>query len=203
MKQEAKQAEIINAAQELFTAYGFEKTTMTDIARRLGISKAALYYYFSDKESIIKSLAIREQEQFIAEIQTITTEATSTLEKLLAYATKRIELLQRHLTLSSMNLGTYASIKSLFVSILKEFRKQESELVTEIISIGIDKQEIQTELAAAEYAELYLDVLMGLRKNAFYSSERIEMNNLQFEAIKQVKHQSQLFTEIFIKGISD
>ncbi|MFC0878411.1 TetR/AcrR family transcriptional regulator [Saccharicrinis sp. FJH2] len=201
MKQETKQSEIINAAQELFSTFGFEKTTMTDIARRLGISKASLYYYFTDKESIIKSLAIREQEQFINEIQTITDGASSSKEKLLSYAGKRVELLQRHLTLSSMNIGTYTSIKTLFTSILTDFRKQETDLVTRILSIAIEKKEIR-DINPLELAELYLDVLMGLRKNAYYSSGKVALNNLQFEAIKQVKQQSQLFTEVFIKGIS-
>ncbi len=201
MKQIAKQTEIINAAHELFTIYGFEKTTMTDIAKQLSISKASLYYYFTDKESIIQSLAKRDIDQFIIEIQTIIDDASSTREKLLVYATKRIELLQRHLTLSSTNISTYSSIKSLFTSIFMEFRKQETELVTKILIIGIEKQEIN-EIKVPEHAELYLDVLMGLRKNAFYNSQKSGVNNIETKAIELVQKQSQLFTEIFINGIS-
>ncbi len=201
MKQQAKQTEIINAAQELFQTFGFEKTTMTDIAKHLGISKASLYYYFTDKEGIIRMLAIQDQKQFIAEIQTIEEQASSTHEKLVIYAGKRIELLQKHLTLSSINLATSSSIRSVFSSIIIEFRKKEIELVADILKNGIEKQEI-SEIVPEENAELYIDVLRGLRKNAFYNSEKFEFRKIGSTALNLAQKQSKLFTEIFIKGIS-
>ena len=201
MKQQAKQSEIINAAHKLFTTFGFEKTTMTDIARQMGISKASVYYYFTDKESIIKALAIRDQENFVREIEDITADIGNTRDKLIAYAIKRNELLQGFLTLSSMNLGTYNSIRSLFRTILIEFRKRESNLVTEILRLGIEKQEI-SKIDALEYAELFLDVLKGLRIKAFYNIEDNETRNLQLDNIMQVQKQAQMFTETFINGIT-
>ncbi len=201
MKQKAKQTEIINTAQELFKTFGFEKTTMTDIAKHLGISKASLYYYFTDKESIIRMLAIRDQEQFIAEIHAIEANVSSTHEKLVTYAGKRIELLQKHLTLSSINLATYSPIRSVFSSIITEFRKKEIEMVADILKKGIEKQEISG-INPSENAEVYIDVLRGLRKNAFYKSEKFEFSNIDAVALQQAQKQSQLFTEIFLKGIS-
>src|ERR1700744_2863729 len=44
---------ILDVAQELFTHQGYEKTSLRDIAERLGITKAALYYYFERKEDIL------------------------------------------------------------------------------------------------------------------------------------------------------
>ncbi|WP_035736655.1 TetR/AcrR family transcriptional regulator [Glycomyces arizonensis] len=46
-------AEIRDVALELFTEQGYEATSMREIAERLGISKAALYYHFKSKESIV------------------------------------------------------------------------------------------------------------------------------------------------------
>jgi AcrR family transcriptional regulator len=40
---------ILDVAQELFTRQGYEKTSLRDIAERLEITKAALYYYFERK----------------------------------------------------------------------------------------------------------------------------------------------------------
>ncbi|MEU0831100.1 helix-turn-helix domain-containing protein [Streptomyces sp. NPDC005969] len=49
-------AEIRKVAIELFTAQGYETTSLREIAERLGITKAALYYHFGSKEDIVRSL---------------------------------------------------------------------------------------------------------------------------------------------------
>jgi AcrR family transcriptional regulator len=43
-------------ALELFAEQGYEKTSLREIAERLGVTKAALYYYFKSKEDIVRSL---------------------------------------------------------------------------------------------------------------------------------------------------
>lgn len=43
-------------ALELFTEQGYEKTSLREIAERLGVTKAALYYHFKSKEDIVDSL---------------------------------------------------------------------------------------------------------------------------------------------------
>jgi AcrR family transcriptional regulator len=50
---------ILDVALELFTQNGYDKTSLRDIAERLGISKAALYYYFARKEDILLELHLR------------------------------------------------------------------------------------------------------------------------------------------------
>ncbi|WP_067692500.1 TetR/AcrR family transcriptional regulator [Nocardia jejuensis] len=44
-------------AMELFTERGYEKTSLREIAERLGVTKAALYYHFRTKEDIVASLS--------------------------------------------------------------------------------------------------------------------------------------------------
>lgn len=50
---------ILDVAQDLFTLQGYDKTSLRDIAERLGITKAALYYYFERKEDILLELHLR------------------------------------------------------------------------------------------------------------------------------------------------
>jgi AcrR family transcriptional regulator len=42
-------------ALELFTEEGYEKTSLREIAERLGVTKAALYYHFKSKDEIANS----------------------------------------------------------------------------------------------------------------------------------------------------
>ena len=43
-------------AVELFTEHGYEGTSLREIAERLDVTKAALYYHFKSKEDIVRSL---------------------------------------------------------------------------------------------------------------------------------------------------
>jgi AcrR family transcriptional regulator len=47
---------IQDIAIELFTEQGYEATSLREIAERLGVTKAALYYHFRTKDDIIASL---------------------------------------------------------------------------------------------------------------------------------------------------
>ncbi len=43
-------------ALQLFAEQGYEQTSLREIAEKLGVTKAALYYYFKSKEDIVRSL---------------------------------------------------------------------------------------------------------------------------------------------------
>ena len=59
-------ARIQQIAVELFTEHGYEGTSLREIAERLGVTKAALYYHFRSKEDIIQSLVEDYQGQIDA-----------------------------------------------------------------------------------------------------------------------------------------
>ncbi|OPH53262.1 TetR family transcriptional regulator [Paenibacillus ferrarius] len=47
---------ILETSYRLFAEHGFDKTSMTMIAKEVGLSKPALYYHFLSKEAIIQML---------------------------------------------------------------------------------------------------------------------------------------------------
>ncbi len=49
----------MEAALELFTEQGFDKTSLREVAERVGVTKAALYYHFRSKEELLSSLVGR------------------------------------------------------------------------------------------------------------------------------------------------
>jgi AcrR family transcriptional regulator len=50
-------------ALELFTEQGYEKTSLREIAERLDVTKAALYYHFKSKDDIVSSVVEDRIEQ--------------------------------------------------------------------------------------------------------------------------------------------
>ncbi len=53
---------ILDIALELFTTQGYDKTSLRQIAERLGFTKAAIYYHFSSKAEILMALHLRLHE---------------------------------------------------------------------------------------------------------------------------------------------
>ncbi|MET8362662.1 helix-turn-helix domain-containing protein [Micromonospora sp. NPDC049580] len=53
-------------ALELFTEQGYEKTSLREIAERLNVTKAALYYHFKSKDDIVASFVEDRLDQMDA-----------------------------------------------------------------------------------------------------------------------------------------
>jgi AcrR family transcriptional regulator len=50
---------ILDVALELFNERGYDKSSLREIAERLGVTKAALYYHFERKEDLLLALHLR------------------------------------------------------------------------------------------------------------------------------------------------
>lgn len=61
---------IQEVARDLFARQGVQRTSLQDIADELGITKPALYYHFSSREDLVRSILvplIEEGEKFVVE----------------------------------------------------------------------------------------------------------------------------------------
>jgi AcrR family transcriptional regulator len=81
--------EIVRSAKRLFQQYGYKKTTVSDIAKALGKVKSAIYYYFPDKESLLRAVIDEEIGKLIGSINDAVEMASTPEEKLKAYALTR------------------------------------------------------------------------------------------------------------------
>ncbi|MCX4512427.1 TetR/AcrR family transcriptional regulator [Streptomyces sp. NBC_01619] len=70
---------IQDVALELFAEHGYEKTSLREIAEKLEVTKAALYYHFKTKEDIVISI-FEDLTQPIDELITWAEEQPRTLE---------------------------------------------------------------------------------------------------------------------------
>lgn len=65
----ATQARILTAATELFLAQGYERTTVAEVAQHAGVSRATVFWHFSDKEGLFREAFNRLVEPFRVSIQ--------------------------------------------------------------------------------------------------------------------------------------
>lgn len=55
---------ILDAASGLFLHYGFDKTTVSDIARQAGVSKGTIYLHVDSKDHLLEELILRELKTY-------------------------------------------------------------------------------------------------------------------------------------------
>lgn len=81
---EERKNEILNAAELLFAAKGFESATVNDILAAVSIAKGTLYYYFKSKEDVLDALIDRRIQEGINKANEISASPLSPEQKLLA-----------------------------------------------------------------------------------------------------------------------
>ena len=100
MAQDTRDA-IRDVAVELFAQHGYERTSLREIAERLGMTKAALYYHYPSKQALLLSII----EPLISEWKTVAdkaetrTHSTSTVRAVLGEC---LDVLLRHRRIAGM-----------------------------------------------------------------------------------------------------
>lgn len=55
---------VLDSAKDLFLHYGFDKTTMNDIAKKAGVSKSTIYIRWKKKDALFDTLIWRESKDY-------------------------------------------------------------------------------------------------------------------------------------------
>ena len=93
-----RRAEILDAAQRLFTSKGVQATSMADLLHEVGIAKGTLYYHFPSKDEIVRALVDRTTGQIISRAEAIAQGEGPALAKFLAVlGSARVEGADREL----------------------------------------------------------------------------------------------------------
>lgn len=68
-KRQERAERILEAASALITRWGFNKTTMDDIARQAGVAKGTLYLHWKTKDALFRSLYYHESVKLASDIE--------------------------------------------------------------------------------------------------------------------------------------
>lgn len=150
---------ILNTMQELFQEGKAGTASVSDIAKRAGIAKGGLYYYFRSKEEVMDALVEREYENIIQNCQEVLDSsdinATGKLALLLhTYTTSYVDpSLDEYLHLPQNAAIHQKSLAQILLSL--------SKLITSVIEQGVKEGIYQCEYPE-EYAHILLSVFTFL-----------------------------------------
>src|SRR6187455_2262994 len=78
----AVREQIVEAARKHFSRYGYEKTTVSDLAKAIGFSKAYIYKFFDSKQAIGEAICSKTLNQIVAAVEEAVAGASTPTEKL-------------------------------------------------------------------------------------------------------------------------
>lgn len=171
--------DILDKSKELFQRFGYQKTTLTDIAKSVGKVKTAVYYYFSGKEEIFAALIQSEAEDFLIKLKkevALEKDATKKLEK---YVTARIQLMQKVATKYNFLKKEFFELMPLVEVNRANSFQEEIKWVEELMIENNKKGSMITEVPTFSSVML-VQSLKGLEIQMYVTDQLIvEKDNLQ------------------------
>lgn len=147
---------ILKASRRLFSAKGYEETTIEDVAEKARISKATLYNYFPSKESLLIGIAEDELEQIRRLIETELKEEPNSLVKL--YRVLEVFILDSIPYISLSRKITY--LNSCEESVLYATRLNMIEMIHQLVGEAQQQGRLRQDVAADDIVDMVMSIYL-------------------------------------------
>lgn len=180
-REDAKQR-IIQAAMEAIAERGYAQTTIEDVAKKLGVSKGAVYWYFSSKEDLLQEVFAT----ILAEIQRVAYDGYNRpFEEVLTLIFERYSLSDEKRRALFYEMFALASRNTPRVGhVVLEYVNGMVSLAEEGIKRGQQKGTITTETDARTLALLIVALYSGIQDYALTYMDHAEMRQLWLDAMR-------------------
>jgi len=191
-----KQEFIVEAAIKRFSHFGINKTTLTEVAEDLSISKQTLLYYFSDKQHLIAAVENQILNEYVEVLKSKADEAESIEAALIKMIEVRMLFYKKYFMLAdqfddSDNITT----KPTLAEAKSKFRATEALLLSDILAKGVDEGSLKP-MDVRKTARLLLDVLSAF---AHYVKEKKVLP--QPEDFQELYEKQKEVLHIFYNGL--
>lgn len=172
-KDECRKKIIISAGQ-IFSRFGFRKTTMDEIAKALKMGKSSVYYYFRSKEEIFEAVVLHEANILRNELTTAIKSVESPVDKMKKYVFVRMTSFEKlsnyYNAIFDKNLDHFEFIET----IRTKYDREELAILRLILYHGARKKVFN--IKNSEYTALAVQTtLKGLEVPLFWEKRRINM----------------------------
>jgi TetR/AcrR family transcriptional regulator len=199
MSQPGKKQLLLDAAQKRFAYYGISKVTMAEIAADVGLSKAAIYYYFKTKEEIFKEVVVREIEQFSGEMKNEIDAQTTAAEKLSVFIQSRFKAAERMHNFKKASIDAGVDLRTHMGDMFVEYRRREHLLIVGILKAGVSSGEF-TISSPKKTAALLQHIIFGL----ISARSRPQLYAVSDSEAPETSHEEEnvMLADLIVKGLT-
>jgi AcrR family transcriptional regulator len=135
-KKDLNRETILQIAQEIFSKYGYKKTTLDDIANAVRKGKSSLYYYFNSKEDLFQAVIAKEVDILKQALEKVVFRSMDPEEKLREYILTKLTTFRELANLYNALENDVAAIG--FIDEIKEKNeKDEIRMIKRILIEGV------------------------------------------------------------------
>ena len=152
---------ILDKAEELFTEHGYKSASIREIASKCGVTNAAIYYHFPNKESLFVEVMQRHAKKLREKMAAAGENITSSRERLVAMLTAYIDAIAgQHAPIFMIRKNA----RHLKMKVIKRSNLMQSvsQPLVETLSLAQKSGEIMGEPSPEEAASMMLGMLHGL-----------------------------------------
>lgn len=152
--------QIIAAAYACIAHYGYGKTTVSDLAKEIGFSKAYIYRFFESKQAIGEAICTARLDKVVTETRAAIAEGSSATEKL-RIMFKGLTALSQQLLFDDRKLYEIASLSAAEEwKSYSSYKKTLGAMLTEIIKEGRESGEFERKTPLDETCRAILYAMM-------------------------------------------
>lgn len=160
-KEEQLKEEIMAVAQKLFQRYGFQKTTMEDIAKEMRRGKSTIYFIFKSKSDILAAILISASLKANLRVATAVNKVNTAAEKIHAHILTSYDIVSESYVQDEVlrselysNTGPAVDYKSFIAGYLKnidsdkkaEFKDAGERIIEDILIFGVRNNEFSEKI---------------------------------------------------------
>ena len=174
---------IVSVAYKLFSRFGFQKTSMDEIAKTAHRAKGSLYYHFSSKERLFREVVSLEMTTLKNKLSLIVGNSDlAASEKIKQYLIKRMEILNTAANYHEILKADFYEY-FLFIEDLRiELDAWEKENLKKLLLQGVETGEFTTIGDIDILLDVFIMVIKGL-EIPFFLQNKYEKYSLHFESL--------------------
>jgi len=181
---EERREQIKNAGRKLFAAYGYNKTTLEDIAGMLKLKKNSLYYYFENKDALFKELIEEEVALHLEKQKNMLQEELPVSEKLFNELDGIIKFIRERTFKYSIRLSSYLEIGKIIRKEFPYFQQKQCAILTSLLKEGVKNKEFR----AHNSKQLASDIewlITAVFNDYYFSSDAEFVHEIDFDLLAQ------------------
>jgi AcrR family transcriptional regulator len=154
---------IVSVATKLFSRFGFQKTSMDEIAKFARKAKGSLYYHFANKEELFREVVVKEVDEIKSKLSDLLNNSEYSAEgKLKNYMLTRMELMQHAPNFQETMHPGEIDHYEFTDDIRHDFDAWERERLITIINDGVERGEFNIEIDTDVLSDIILMITKGL-----------------------------------------
>ena len=183
-KEEAR-SRILDAANKVFAEKGYHEATMDDIAKRLGVSKGAIYLYFPSKEDLFEAMVKTAPQAFKEILYSSFGDEADPVQSATQFFDKMLKLSASNPGLS-FEILSEASRNPTLKRILKQNHAEYEEVLTSFLAEGQKRRFVGDSLDIRPLANALIALWNGLETLLVSGLTIEEARNAWLEALKAI-----------------